>query len=507
MPLFTDTERRFAEALSQLTYCNPFLPERIDLERDALGEAFDESDVVWSMNPRLDAARPNIAKIRERVVALVEQARQRLVSGERAGRSELLLYEDLALYLLYAHYWERLHELITSIERGQAPPRNVEFYRAFEKGFAALLQVPGIELPSRHEPANIFASFFQIRRAFHYAYTFVIGRSLAAARLRASIWQSIFTHDMRRYRRALYERMGDFTTLITGASGTGKEIVARAIALSRYIPFDPRSRSFSENFLTLFHPLNLSALSPTLIESELFGHRRGAFTGALEDRSGWLEICQALGTVFLDEIGELDPVIQVKLLRVLQSREFQRLGDTKTRHFPGKIIAATNRDLGQEMAAGRFRRDFYYRLCSDIITTPTLREQIEQSPGELRHLVLYIAYRAVGEEAESLADEVEQWIGKHLGADYSWPGNFRELEQCVRNVLIRREYRPLRNEPLTEQDALARLLGQGSLTADELLRRYCQLVYRSTGSYEETARRLGIDRRTVKSKVTGRGVQ
>ena len=113
--------------------------------------------------------------------------------------------------------------------------------------------------------------------------------------------------------------MGDVTTLVTGPSGTGKELVARAIGLSRYIPFDAEGQAFADDTPRSFVPLNLSALSPTLIESELFGHRRGAFTGAVADRAGWLETCPPRGTVFLDEIGELDPAIQVKLLRVLQS--------------------------------------------------------------------------------------------------------------------------------------------------------------------------------------------
>jgi DNA-binding NtrC family response regulator len=315
------------------------------------------------------------------------------------------------------------------------------------------------------------------------------------------VWQSTFTHDVRRYFRALYDRMGDYTTLITGESGTGKELVARAVGMSRYIPFDPKSRTFAGDFAGSFHALNLSALSPTLIESELFGHRRGAFTGALEDRAGWLEVCPPTGTVFLDEIGELDPVIQVKLLRVLQTRTFQRLGDTRTRHFQGKIIAATNRDLAAEMAAGRFRQDFYYRLCSDMIRTPSLREQLADSPGELRSLVLFVARRLAGAEAEPVAEEVVRWVSKHLGDGYAWPGNFRELEQCVRNVLIRHEYRPPQTSPATPAAALAAELAEGRITAEQLVRRYCAIVYQSTRNYEETARRLGLDRRTVKSKV------
>ena len=133
----------------------------------------------------------------------------------------------------------------------------------------------------------------------------------------------------------------EHSTLITGPSGTGKELVARAIGLSRYISFDPKKMDFTTDFSQSFHPLNLSALPSELIESELFGHKKGAFTGALQDRRGWLDVCGPNGSVFLDEVGDLAPSIQVKLLRVLHSRTFQPLGDTKERRFRGKIIAAT----------------------------------------------------------------------------------------------------------------------------------------------------------------------
>src|SRR5262249_54292501 len=154
----------------------------------------------------------------------------------------------------------------------------------------------------------------------------------------------------------------DITTLITGPSGTGKDLVAEAIGLSRYIPFDPKRQCFEEDFGGAFHPVNLAALPSELIESELFGHCKGSFTGAVQDRAGWLEICKGTHSVFLDEIGDLAPALQVKLLRVLQNRTFQRVGETTIRRFEGKVIAATNRDLGLEVQAGRFRRDLYYRL-------------------------------------------------------------------------------------------------------------------------------------------------
>jgi transcriptional regulator with GAF, ATPase, and Fis domain len=245
--------------------------------------------------------------------------------------------------------------------------------------------------------------------------------------------------------------------------------------------------------------VNLSALSANLIESELFGHRRGAFTGAVADHAGWLETCTDCGTVFLDEIAELDPPLQVKLLRVLQSRRFQRVGETREREFTGKIIAATNRDLVEERSAGRFRSDLYYRLCADVIRTPTLREQLADSPEDLAHLVELLCTRIVGEaETATLRREVLSWIEKALGASYTWPGNVRELEQCVRNVLVRGEYHP---EPVRSSGDLGSELERGELSAEDLLRRYCTLVYARTGSYEEAARRLGLDRRTVKAKV------
>src|SRR5258708_17072029 len=147
---------------------------------------------------------------------------------------------------------------------------------------------------------------------------------------------------MRRYRRTLFARMGEFATLITGPSGTGKELAARAIARSRYATFDEHTLLFANEGAALFFPINVSALSPTLVESELFGHRRGSFTGAIGDRKGWLEACQAAGSVFLDELGDLDPAIQVKLLRVIETRTFHPVGDTASRQFYGKLIAATN---------------------------------------------------------------------------------------------------------------------------------------------------------------------
>jgi transcriptional regulator with AAA-type ATPase domain len=476
-------DRSFLERLSQLATANPFLPERIDLERQVLEGAFEEGGPVWSK--RLDRWNPNVGKLKARATAAADAIRTALAEGARATDSERRLFEELVFYVLYYRFQE-------DFSRAMSEP-GVRFYEPFCREAVSYLT-------ARIEPslAHWFSFLFQIRRASHHIFEFIVGSSFPAAGLRAAIWQSIFTHDLRRYRRALFDRMGDVSTLVTGPSGTGKELVARAIGSSRYIPYQPKAGKFVLDAGEAFYPMNLSALAPTLIESELFGHRRGAFTGALADRKGFFAVCPALGTVFLDEIGDLDPAIQVKLLRVLQTREFQSLGDVKTQRFEGKIVAATNRDLAAEMRAGRFREDLYYRLCSDLITTPSLREQLSDAPHDLDELVRFIARRLVGsEEADAVVAEVLQWIDRHIGSDYPWPGNFRELEQCVRNVLVRKEYRP------TSRAAAPWLfdLREGNLTAEELLEAYCAHVYERSGNYLETARRLGLDRRTVKSKV------
>ncbi|HEX6960454.1 MAG TPA: sigma 54-interacting transcriptional regulator [Lacipirellula sp.] len=502
MALFTAAQRRRCAAIARLGYANPFLPERIEVEREILGKAFVPGHSVWSLPQALAASHPNLQRIDALTAELVAGAAKNLSEGATYDNADLELYADAALYSLFNEYRESLQAMIQAAHAGENATR-VAFWKKFCTSVERYFAPGGKELPIQYEPAHMLACFYQLRRAFFHVFFFIVGRSPAAARLRAAVWESIFTHDLRRYQRSLYRHLGDVTTLITGPSGTGKELVARAIGLSRYVPFDAANGRFVENFCQGFQAVNLSALSPTLIESELFGHRRGAFTGAVADRVGWLESCPPHGAVFLDEIGELDPAIQVKLLRVFQTRTFQRLGETTDRAFAGKIIAATNRDLIAEIDAGTFREDFYYRLCADRITTPTLREQLDECPEDLEHLLLVSARRVAPEEAESLAGEVAAWIHAHLGPKYPWPGNVRELEQCFRNVMIHGSYSPAASQAASGEswDSTSRAIQAGSLTADEVLRRYCHIVYQQCGNYEETARRIGLDWRTVKKKV------
>lgn len=486
--LFDGENEARARAYAELTWLNPFEGERFKAEDRLLGE---RAKAVTD-EARLEALLAGLTDV-------LQAAREPYAKG-RGKRADKLVYQDMVFFRLFHDFVPDFDRVISQAhERGHAGQR-MGFYDKFQAAVAHWL--PG-GLTGDYEGIGLdrlFAVFFQVRRAYYHIRHYLVGDSPAANRLRARIWQSVFTRDMDRYQRVLAGRMGDIITLITGPSGTGKELVARGIGLSRYIPFDANTREFKEDFIKAFYPINLSALSPMLIESELFGHRKGAFTGALQNREGYFETCGPHGTVFLDEIGETDPGIQVKLLRVLQTRSFTPIGETEPRRFAGKIMAATNRDLVAEIQAGRFREDFYFRLNADRVETPPLREMLNGSRGELEQLVGHIASRLAGDdEGPKITAEVCEWINRKLPADYAWPGNFRELEQCVRNLTVHGDYRP---EDLFRagqgDDGLLSGWREGSFTAEQLLARYVAAQYALTPNYEELGRRLGLDRRTVK---------
>src|SRR5262249_51980542 len=210
----------------------------------------------------------------------------------------------------------------------------------------------------------------------------------------------------------------DSTVLITGETGTGKELIARAI--------HKRSHRSSRVFVSV----NCAAIPPTLIPSELFGHEKGAFTGALQRRPGRFELAEG-GTIFLDEIGELPSDTQVALLRVLQEREFERVGGGRPIRADVRVIAATNRDLGAAIAAGRFRADLFYRLNVFPVHMPSLRDRPEDIPLLVRYFVDRYA-RDLGKRIRNIS---KKSVG--LFQSYAWPGNIRELQNVIeRSVII-----------------------------------------------------------------------
>ena len=209
----------------------------------------------------------------------------------------------------------------------------------------------------------------------------------------------------------------DSTVLITGESGTGKELFARGVhALS------PRRHK-------AFIAVNVAALSPTVLESELFGHEKGAFTGAIDSRRGLFELANH-GTIFLDEIGEIPPAMQTKLLRVLEQKEFLRVGGEAPIRVDARVIAATNQDVRHEVAAGRFRRDLYYRINVLHIELPPLRERADDVPRLVEAFVEEVSARN-GRRFSGISDEAMRILQR-----YSWPGNVRELRNLVESMVV-----------------------------------------------------------------------
>jgi len=209
----------------------------------------------------------------------------------------------------------------------------------------------------------------------------------------------------------------DTTVLITGESGTGKELIARALhtkSLRRERPFIA---------------VNCAALSETLFESELFGHEKGAFTGAISLKKGRFELAQG-GTIFLDEVGELAPGLQAKLLRVLQQREFERVGGTQPHPLDIRVIAATNRDLSTDVSDGRFREDLYHRLNVVTLESPPLRERKEDIPQLAQYFLQRSAERCK-RQMQGIAREVHETL-----LQYAWPGNVRELENAMERAVV-----------------------------------------------------------------------
>jgi two-component system nitrogen regulation response regulator GlnG len=305
----------------------------------------------------------------------------------------------------------------------------------------------------------------------------------------------------------------DVNVLIRGESGTGKELIARALY--------SHSRRADKPFLVI----NCAAIPEALLESELFGHERGAFTGADRRRIGKFEQCDG-GTLFLDEIGDMPTALQAKMLRVLQEQQFERLGSNETLQTRVRVLAATNQDLEKLVEQGRFRKDLYFRLRVVTITAPPLRERREDI-SELANYFLFRFDRELGLDLRAIAPEALELLQAH-----DWPGNVRELQSTIKEAMLNAsghlllpEYLPdnLRRQPLrpsaeegTEDIDLARLIddllrnGENDLyrkVLEAVERVLFTRVFRQTRGHQARASELlGLNRATVRHKLRGLGL-
>ncbi len=273
----------------------------------------------------------------------------------------------------------------------------------------------------------------------------------------------------------------DAAVLLRGENGTGKGVLARLL--------HAESRRRGRPFVVV----NCPTLSAELLASELFGHVKGAFTGAVRDQAGRVEAAQG-GTLFLDEIAEVPPDLQAKLLRFLQEKAFERLGESRTRRADVRIVAATNRDLEADVAAGRFRQDLLYRLNVVEIVMPPLRQRREDLPSLTERFLTFFA-RTLGRPVPTLSREAEAVL-----LDYDWPGNVRELRNTLERAMILWPHPTIEPEAFPErmrQDAKRTPQLGGDFTLEQIEREHLLRVAARTATQDEAARVLGIDVTTL----------
>jgi hypothetical protein len=478
------SDREFFGRVAKAAFSNPFGRDRFELDLNIAG--------VSSSIPRDELLKRVVSTVGDRLGALADRKKAdlRLYSGEERDILRIVFLFDV-----YHRVRKGFDDFISrQIESCDTPCRVPFAGETF-----SLLDGYGFD---REEIRRNFAIFYQLRRAFHFIENSLIGLSASMHDLRFKLWSNVFTADIGWYDRHLWDRMEDFSTLFLGETGTGKGAAAAAIGRSGFIPFDEKSGCFSESFTRNFISINLSQYPESLLESELFGHKKGAFTGAIENHNGIFSRCTPHGSIFLDEIGDVAAPVQIKLLQVLQERIFTPVGSHERLRFNGRVIAATNRPIDELRRQGIFRDDFFYRLCSDIITLPTLRRRLDEEPRELEALVESILKRMIGPEGSAMLEQVCVSLRNEPGSGYPWPGNVRELEQAVRRIILTGHYRGDVEVAVPDVEReLSMELESGTLDAQSLLAEYCRLLHRRHGTYEEVARRTGLDRRTVKKYI------
>lgn len=482
MKKLTPEQRHFFQQIAELAFVNPFSAER---------EQADCALLAISPGSLLLAERS--AKIQAR---LAEQLRQLQPLAEFRIQSYAgKLREAMEFAWLFYQFHEFQAAFAEFIERQQqAGDTAISLPCAAEllRRFAAA----GFDEPAS---AKYIALFYQLHRGFHFINSSVSGQSSAIVELRMRLWNNIFTFNPHWYLDYLCGRMEEFSTLLLGPTGSGKSLVARAIGCSGFIPFDISKQRFLESFTRSFQAINLAQFPASLLEAELFGHKKGAFTGAIENHEGLFARCSAHGAVFIDEIGDIDIPTQVKLLNVIQDRVFSPVGSHQKMRFSGRVISATNRDILQLRQQGQFRDDLYYRLCSDVIVVPGLQQRLAQEPDELGNLIGGLLGRVMEQPEQRLIKRIEDRIRAAVPAGYHWPGNVRELEQCIRQICLTGSY------SISLAGAAAQSPGfqleRQDISAQQLQQHYCRYLYEKHGSYETVARITGLDRRTAKKYI------
>jgi transcriptional regulator with AAA-type ATPase domain len=501
-PLIDPRWLLFLEPVSRLYTTSPFDPAWEELERTALrigpiggqGERRSSGGELTENLKRMSGAIGT-------GVAIIAGA---LEQGATGTDHELTVYRGAALYRLFSEYGAELQRLID--EDGV----DVPFHDAFLDRYRSLFRHRGLSVP---EASHLLSLFYQARRVWYFASTKILGGSPSARAARLAIWRANIGRDACAYAGSLYRLMDEVPVLITGETGTGKELAAECVAWSRYIPFDVATRRFVRKPREDYHARNFCEVPDELVESALFGHKRGSFTGATADSTGFFGLPQVNGSLLLDEVGEIPRHIQAKLLRPLQNREYTPVGENQPREILGRLMFATHRDLEVMCREETFRPDLFERINGARIHMPSLRQILAEAPFELRTYVRAFVGKRIDdpEQAETWTEKVVVVL-QATRAHHPWPRNLRELQHDTERCLLGDSAppapapatiapaspQPATTAPPPSSEILGRRAKAGGVTLEEVERAYVTRLYALTGqNASETARRAEIDRKKV----------
>lgn len=475
-------DKEFLRILVEFAFINPFEKQSFELAHKIAGGSYPAGE---------ELSRHVFESVKSRIDKVTVNGRfnWKHFSGEDKELVRVALLHD-SYYRCYAEFDLLIRQQI------QNGDREANVY--FAKESLLMLRKRGF---SAADSLRYFSFYYQLRRAWYLINHGLIGQSNSMEVLRSHLWRSVFTSYPGLYEQLMWNRMEDFSTFLIGETGTGKGTAASAIGQSGFIPFLEKKEKFAGSFTNNFIEINLSQFPEAIIESELFGHRKGAFTGAVDHHQGIFSRCSPHGSIFLDEIGDVSIPIQIKLLKVLEERTFTAVGGHEKLQFEGRIITATNKPFTKLKRQKIFREDFYYRLCSNVIHIPTLRQQISEDPSTLIALLEHTIEKITGEPVPVLLNQVHAILEKEVGKDYDWPGNVRELEQAVRSILLTKHYERDRSEAAGDELNFHEAIDAESLDAQQLISSYCRILYEKYGRYDKVARIMRLDPRTVKKHI------
>jgi DNA-binding NtrC family response regulator len=506
--------RQMLARIAQLALMNPFDPRRLALARAV---------VPYGLRPeRLPG--DELLDAQYRLLDVVSRVADRIGDPAVASPEDLAMYRAAAIYALWDEHRDGIQALV------RADGVEVPFWDKFVATYGRLrLDQADLGVPA---PGHLLALMVQWWRNVAIISKSLPGNAPCVVALRVAVFRANMGPDLCTYAAGLYRCMDEIPVLITGETGTGKERVATCIGQGGYIPFDEQKRCFVMPYRTAMHVKNLSTVPHDLLASELFGQKRGSFTGATADRVGLFAIVVAYGSLFLDEIGEIPEWVQVMLLRPLENREIVAVGDTQPREILGRAIFATHQDLEAKCAAGEFRADLLERMNGVRIHLPPLRNILAESPEELwRYVKGFLTDRKITDAArrDVWTQQIVTYIRKEM-AGHGWTRNLRELRHLTERFLLSEGTMPkpkvvpaplgpvmqaasaeeeesvASRAPMTVAMPSSGFFGprakRGELQAEDLLRAYVTEVYvLNDMNLAETARITGLDWRTVRKLI------